>query len=163
MINRPKNSKALLVIIIVLLAANIGGLAYFFLSKPNGENHNGSSERKNGMLSYLKNDIGFSAQQLVVYDTLIAQHKRNMGPMFELLKKEKEKRLRYIAQYGFADTAIASAINKAVSNQQIIETQMLMHLKDIRNICNDQQKIKFDTSIYKIFSKKNGNDRKKRS
>ena len=143
MINRPKNSKALLVIIIVLLAANIGGLAYFFLSKPNGENHNGSSERKNGMLSYLKNDIGFSAQQL--------------------LKKEKEKRLRYIAQFGFADTAIASAINKTVSNQQIIETQMLMHLKDIRNICNDQQKIKFDTSIYKIFSKKNGTDRKKRS
>jgi hypothetical protein len=36
-----------------------------------------------------------------------------------------------------------------------------MHLKDVRKICSEQQKIKFDTSIYKLFVKKNGGGNKK--
>ena len=160
MINRPKNSKALLVIIIVLLAANIGGLAFFLLNKPGGRRPNGSEERKNAMQAYLKKDIGFSAQQLAAYDTLIERHRKDMGPFFDTLKKEKEKRLYYIAKYAFADSAINTAIAKTAAKQQLLETKMLMHLKDVRNLCSEEQKITFDTSIYKMFSRRGGEKKK---
>ena len=83
--------------------------------------------------------------------------------MFDMMKKEKEKRLRYIAQFEFADTAIATAVDKTISNQQVVETKMLMHLKDIRNICNEEQRAKFDTSIYKVFSRKNDGDKRRQN
>lgn len=160
MINRPNNSKALLVIIIVLVIANIAGLAFFLLNKPGGGKLNGSEERKNAMLGYLKKDIGFSAQQLVAYDSLIERHRKDMGPLFDSLKKEKEKRLYYIAQFAFADTAINTAVAKTAAKQQMLETKMLMHLKDVRNLCSEEQKITFDTSIYKMFTRRNGDKKK---
>ena len=161
MIDRPKNSKALLILISVLLLANLVGLIFFLTNKPGRERMSSSSERKNAMIGYLKNDIGFSAAQLVAYDSLSARHRRHISPMFDGMKKEKEKRLRYVAQYGFADTAIATAVNITAAKQQVLETQMILHLKDVRNICTDEQKIKFDSSIYKIFGRKGNGDKKK--
>ncbi len=90
MINRPRNSKTLLILIAVLLLANIIGIV-FFLTNKTGGGKSGSSDRKNAMAGYLTKDLGFSASQLVAYDSLTARHRRNMGPMFEQMKKEKEK------------------------------------------------------------------------
>ena len=161
MIDRPKNSKTLLILIAVLLLSNLVGLILFLTNKPGRERMSGASERKNAMISYLKKDIGFSEAQLLAYDSLSARHRRNISPMFDLMKKEKENRLRYVAQYGFADTAITTAVGVTAAQQQVLETQMIMHLKDLRNICTDEQKIKFDSSIYKIFGRKGGGDKKK--
>jgi hypothetical protein len=160
MITKPPKSKFLLILIAVLLTANIIGLALFFINKSSHKRDNPATERKNAMVGYLKNDIGFSASQLVGYDSLSEQHRRNMVPLFDQLKKEKESRLKYISQYQYADTAIASAVNKTVLQQQMLETKMLMHLKDIRNLCSEEQKIKFDTIIYKFFSRRGGNKNK---
>jgi flagellar basal body-associated protein FliL len=160
MINRPEKSKILLILIAVLLLANIGGLAYFFMNKSTHKNNYSASERKNAMAGYLKNDIGFSPAQLAAYDSLSEQHRKNMMPLFEQLKKEKENRLKYVAQFQYADTAIATAVSKAALQQQMVETKMLLHLKEVRNLCNEEQKIKFDSSVYKMFGRKGG-DRKK--
>jgi len=160
MINRPRNSKTLLIIIAVLLLANIVGIVFFLSNKSSGRK-SGSSERKNMMVGYLTKDIGFSADQLVAYDSLTARHRRNMGPMFDQMKKEKEKRLRYVAQYGFADTAITTAVGITADRQQMLETNMMMHLKDVRNICSEEQKVKFDSTIHKVFSRKGNGEKKK--
>ena len=154
MISKTGNSKPLLILIAVLLLANLFGLAYFIFNKPSRDKGNGSSDRKNAMVGYLKNDIGFSPAQLLAYDSLTARHKRAMTAMFDTLKKEKEKRLKYISQFGFADSAINTAVAKTSGKQEMLEVKMLMHLKDVRNICDGSQKLKFDTSIYKVFAKK---------
>ena len=161
MINRPRNSKYLLVLIAVLLLANIVGIV-FFLSNNTGRGKSGNNERKNAMVGYLTKDLGFSTEQLVAYDSLTAQHRRNMGPLFEQMKKEKENRLRYVAQHAFADTAIASAVAITAAKQQSLETQMMIHLKDVRNICTAEQKLKFDSTIHKVFARKGNADKKKK-
>jgi hypothetical protein len=153
MISKTGNSKPLLIIIAVLLLANLFGLAYFIFNKPT-HNKNGASDKRNAMAGYLKNDIGFTPAQLLAYDSLTARHKRAMTAMFDTLRKEKDNRLKYISQFGFADTAIKTAVAKTAGTQEMLEVKMLMHLKDVRNICTGEQKIKFDTSIYKVFSKK---------
>ena len=154
MMVRPKNSKSLLVIIAVLLALNIAGVLFFFAKTPSGKKMSYSDQRKIAMSNYLKTDCGFSAEQLVQYDSLAEQHKRAVQPLFDQLKQEKEKRIENLAQRQFSDSAIASAVNKTLARQQEVETRMLSHLRDVRNLCTEQQKVKFDSSLHIMFARR---------
>ncbi len=151
---RPKNSKTLLVIIAALLALNIAGVMLFFAKTPSGKRMSYTEQRKNAMQNYLKNDCGFSAEQLVQFDSLAERHKREMQPVFDQLKKEKEQRVKNLAQGQFSDTAIALAVNNTLAKQQEVETKMLLQLRDVRNLCNEQQKVKFDSGLHKMFARR---------
>ena len=151
---RPKNSKTLLVIIAALLAVNITGVILFFAKTAPDKKPNSTEQRKNAMQNYLKNDCGFSAEQLLQYDSLSERHKRDMQPVFDQLKKEKEQRIKNLAQQQFADSAIAFAVNNTLAKQQEVEIKMLFHLRDVRNLCNEQQKAKFDSSLHKMFARR---------
>ena len=151
---RPKNSKTLLVIIAVLLALNIAGVLLFFAKTPSGKKMSYSDQRKNAMQKYLKDDCGFSAEQLVQYDSLAERHRQAMQPVFDQLKNEKEQRIKNLAQGQFSDTAIALAVNNTLANQREVETKMLLNLRDVRNLCNEQQKVKFDSSLHIMFARR---------
>ncbi len=151
---RPKNSKTLLVIIAVMLTLNIAGVILFFAKMPSGKKMSYSELRKNSMQNYLKDDCGFSAAQLVQYDSLAERQKRDMQPVFDQLKKEKEQRIENLTQGRFSDTAIALAVDKTLARQQEVETKMLLQLRDVRNLCNEEQKIKFDNGLHKMFARR---------
>lgn len=150
---KPKNSRYLLVLIAVLLAANIIGIVFFISNRPT-KNNSSNYDRKAAMAKYLKTDLGFSDAQLKSYDSLEEVHRLNMKPLFDTLRKEKEKRIRYIAGFSFEDSAIGTAVAKTAVKQQMVETMMLMHVKNIRNLCSEEQKKRYDTSIYKMFIRK---------
>lgn len=156
----PRNNKTMLILIAVLLLANIAGLAYFFMNKPGHKKTDMATQRKNAMSAYLKNDLGFNTVQLQQYDSISGKHHTLVEPLFEQMKAEKEKRLRFLAENNFADSAINQAVNQSAETQKILDIQMLLHLKDIRALCTDAQKQQFDTSIYKIMNRRGG-DRKK--
>lgn len=139
--------------IAVLMAANIIGILYFISNRP-ARNNGGNYDRKVAMANYLKNDLNFSAAQLLLYDSLEEVHRQYMKPLYDTLRKEKEKRIRYLSELAFTDSAITSAVNIAALKQQMVETKMLLHLKNIRSLCSDEQKKRYDTSIYKMFVRK---------
>ena len=151
---RPKNSKSLLVIIAVLLALNIGGMFFFFAKTPVGKKMSYSDQRKIAMSNYLKTDCGFSAEQLVQYDSLAERHKREIQPVFDQLRKEKEQRIKNLAQGQFSDSGIALAVNKTLARQEEVETRMLLNLRDVRNLCNEQQRVKFDSGLHIMFARR---------
>jgi len=153
MISKPTYSKYLLILIAVLLAANVIGILYFISNRP-ARNNGGNYDRKAAMANYLKNDLNFSIAQLKSYDSLEEAHRQNMKPLYDSLRKEKEKKIRYLSEFAFDDSAITSAVNKAGLKQQMVEIRMLLHLKNIRNLCTDEQKKGYDTSIYKMFVRK---------
>jgi len=153
MISKPTYSKYLLILIAVLLAANVIGILYFISNRP-ARNNGGNYDRKAAMANYLKNDLNFSIVQLKSYDSLEEAHRENMKPLYDSLRKEKEKKIRYLSEFAFDDSAITSAVNKAGLKQQMVEIRMLLHLKNIRNLCTDEQKKGYDTSIYKMFVRK---------
>ncbi len=151
---RPKNSKTLLVIIAALLAVNVTGIMFFFFKPAPGKKVSTTEQRKNAMQKYLKDDCGFSAEQLVQYDSLSNRQQRDMQPIFDQLKKEKEQRIKNLAQQQFTDSAIALAVNNTIAKQQEVETKMLLHLREVRNIGNAQQKVKFDSGLHKMFARR---------
>lgn len=160
MINRPNRSKPLLLIIAVLLLANIGSLAYFLASKPKPKKSNAAAQWKNAMANYLKADVGFDTVQLQEYESLKIEHRKTLDTLFEQLKAEKDNRLRFLAEHDYADSAIMQAVNSSTEKQKILDLHMLTHLKDVRSLCDQEQKNRFDTSIYKVMARRGGDKKK---
>ena len=154
MISRPQNSKTLIVIIAALLLANIAGVIFFFAKGPSGKKISSTEQRKVAMQNYLKDECEFSTEQLVQYDTLSNRFRRNMQPLFDQLKKEKEQRIINLSQQKFTDTAIALAVDNTLERQREVENKMLFHLRDVRNLCTEQQKVKFDSSLHIMFARR---------
>lgn len=149
-----------MVIIAILLLANIGVFAYFLANKPTPRKGNPSPQWKNAMANYLKADIGFDTVQLKQYESLKVVHRKSLDTLFEQLKAEKENRLNFLAENKYSDSSIIQAVNSTSEKQKMLDLQMLRHLRDVRSLCTDEQKARFDTSIYKIMARR-GNDKKK--
>jgi hypothetical protein len=154
--NTSKN-KILLITVIVLLLTNIGMLV-FFLNKDGGKKgqHNG---REAAMIEFLKNDIGFNEQQMQQYDTLSRQHREKVRATFDEMRSSKELQLKELGASGFSDSAMALVVSRSAEKQKIVEQGMLQHFAEIRKLCTDAQRPKFDSLFYKVIGRRN--DKKK--
>lgn len=139
-------TKTLLLLIGLLLIANI--VLVIFLLKTPAESRR---DRHNDMTAYLKNEIGFSPEQLVAYDSIYNRHRRQARSMFDEIRLNKTQSFKNIGAQGFSEGAIDSAARYAAGEQQKIERNILSHLKDIRAICSPQQRSRFDTGFYKAL------------
>lgn len=156
-------SKLYLLIIVILLVTNIAMLFFFLGDKDGGKKGGGPGrqDRSAMMKSFLKDEIGFTAQQLQQYDTLSKQYKEATKGQFDSLRSNKEEQFKELGSKGFSDSAIFDMINKSSERQKVMELQLLNHFASIRKICSADQLTKFDTSFYKIWSKKKKPEEKK--
>lgn len=161
MINKQNRSKVFLTIIGILLVANIAMVSFFFMKK-DGDRHEKRPDRKTMIAGFLKNEIGFSAQQLQQYDTLSNRHKENMKKMFDSLRSTKDRQFKELAAANFSDSAMNFIAAQSASSQKIMELQMFNHLKSVRMLCTPEQLPKFDSLFVKVLNRRgNGGERKK--
>ena len=154
MITRPTRSKPLILIIIVLLLANVGGLFFFFKNKAyKTDGRPNVADRKEVMAKYLKDELKFNDGQMKSFDSISEKHKLATEPLFEDLKEEKEKRLKFLADNNYVDSALTQAVNRSAERQKKLDLTMLEHIRNIRSICTDVQKQIFDTGFYKMMKR----------
>lgn len=158
MTNIQNQKKVLIVIIAILLIANVAMLA-FFLQKKEPEKPR-RPDRKTVIANFLKNDLGFNQQQLTQFDTLSKVAHQKMGALYDSSKNNKNEQFKKLAAEGFTDSAINFAANEAGASQKIMESQMLYHIKSIRQLCTPGQLPKFDSLFYKVFNKRGGDKKK---
>ena len=159
MINKQNRSKVFLTIIGILLVANIA-LVSFFLLKKDGRKHEKRPDRQTIIANFLKEEIGFSAQQLQEYDTLSSKHKENIKTMFDSLKSSKDKQFKELAIGNFSDSVMNSVAGQSVVTQKNLELQMFNHLKNVRLLCTPAQLPKFDSLFSKVLNRRNGESEK---
>jgi len=159
MITRPQRSKFLLLIIAVLLLANIGGLYFFFKNKAYNNNAKPPVDRKEIMTKYLKEELKFNDAQMKSFDSLSEKHKQVTEPLFEGLRQEKEKRLRFLADNNYSDSALLQAVNRSAERQKQLDLTMLEHIRNVRALCTPVQQQSFDTGFYKMM-RRNRPDKK---
>lgn len=152
---QPRN-KVLIILIGILLAANIILLSLFLLEKPEKK-----PERRSQMGLYLTKEIGFSGQQMVQFDTIKAQHRRQVKLLFDSMRIRKEAAFRSIGANKFSDSSILNAATYSAAQQQQLELMMLKHIRDIREICTPAQRLQFDTGFYKVMTRNRGDDKDK--
>lgn len=159
MIQRPNRSKPLILLIFILLLANIGGLFFFFKNKEYKNGDKPSMDRKQMIGKYLKEELKFNEAQLKSFDSLSDQHKLVTDPLFDSLKEEKEKRLRFLSDNNYSDSALQQVVSRSAERQKNLDIKMLEHIRNIRSLCGEAQKQSFDTGFYKML-KRNRPDKK---
>ena len=160
MINTQNKSKIFLSIIGILLVANIAMVSFFLLKKDGGK-HEKRSDRKTMIANFLKNEIGFNAQQLQQYDTLSNEHKENMKNMFDSLRSTKDRQFKELTAANFNDSVMNSIADQSAAAQKTMELQMFNHLKNVRLLCTPEQQPKFDSLFVKILNRRGGEGRRK--
>ncbi|MGC4100664.1 hypothetical protein [Ferruginibacter sp.] len=157
-------SKLYLLIIGILLVTNIVMLFIFLKdgrhdSKPKPPRNN--NDRTAMMRNFLKGEIGFDTVQLQQYDTLSKQFKERSRPDYDSLRNVKEQQFKELGAQSFSDSAIEQMAIASGDKQKQMEARLLNHFANIRKICRQDQLIKFDTSFYKMWSRKKKPEEKK--
>ena len=151
-------NKILLVTVAILLLTNMVML-FLFLNKDYGKK--GPHDGKRGMMTeFLKNEIGFNAQQLQLYDTLSKRHMDNIKASFEAMRNNKSELFKELGKNAFNDSDINIVADKSATAQKQMEIKMMMHFKEVRNLCTPEQLPKFDSLFYKVLNRKRDEKKK---
>lgn len=152
MITESRQKRVLLLIITILFLANVATWIIFFLASPGKKKHGGDS-RKEKMQGYLKKELGYNDAQISSYQSLSEKHKASVDSMYGNMKREKENRLKEMSSQNFSDSSIEAAARQIAENQKMLEVKMLKHLKEVRALGDDRQKLKFDTGFLHYMSR----------
>ncbi len=152
---RSNGNKILLGIIAALIITNLLVVALWW----NAAHADKMGPKRNSpMTEYLKNDLGFSKIQMAKFDTIKMQQRTDAKKLFGNIREEKSSTYKSLATGNFSDSALSSAAEFSSQKQKSLEMMMLMHLRDIRNLCTPDQMIKFDTGFYKIMTRGGSHD-----
>ncbi len=161
MINDQNRGKVLLVVIGILLITNIGMLVFFLPGEHNSKSSPSRMDRKAYISNMLKNDIGFTPEQLVKYDTLSKRHREKMNLIFDTARTKKNEQFKELVAGDFSDSVIYRLAAASAASQERMEISMFNHIRNIRRLCNTEQLAKFDTSFGKVFNRRGGDSRRK--
>lgn len=149
MATTPRPTSLIIIIVILLISNIVMGAAWWY--NKNYHSFNTKTERPSQMGAYLKTEVGFSAEQLEAFDSLRAQKRRAEKEVYKNIKDSKQELFKSLGASHFSDSAVQYTIDFAADKQRIIEASLLSTLKDIRVICTEEQRAKFDTGFYKAF------------
>jgi protein CpxP len=156
MISKNSKYKPLLFIILILLVANLAAIAFTYLrinKKPHREKQ---VDRKEMTERYLREELKFSKEQMARYEQISASNKKETDQLFDSLRVEKERRISYLQEQNYTDSAIDQVVNRTMPRQAELDRKMLMHIRNLRAICTEEQRQRFDTGFYKMMRRGRG-------
>lgn len=160
MLNTQNRSKIFLLVIAILLVSNIAMLTFFLMNKDNRK-FDKRPDRKAMIGDFLKNEIGFTPEQLLKYDSISTIHQENVKKMFESHRASKDGQFKDLVNGNFTDSVINLVADQSAASQKTMELQMFNHLKNIRLLCTKDQLPKFDSLFVKILNRRGADARKK--
>jgi Spy/CpxP family protein refolding chaperone len=150
-----QSTRTLGLIIAILLISNAATLIYFWSQKSCAPKHGNKEDgRKEMMKLVLKNEIGFSAQQLTSFDSLFGAQRKTMEPQMNAFREKKENLLKNLARAQFNEAAMDSTLHQLSEQQQGMERNMIRSMLSLRQLCTPEQIQKFDSNFYKLLSRR---------
>ncbi len=148
MINNRK-TKSLITIIIFLLITNITMLVFFVMQTKPAERRQRNFERS-GMYNSLQNNVDFSRDQLNQYKALREEQMKKVHPMFDEVREAKKDFYALLSSGQVSDSLINADADSIAQKQKHLDLQMFRYFKNIRAICTEPQKQKFDSLMKKL-------------
>jgi len=147
------NNKVLVFIVAILLLSNIAMLFYFLALRDPAKHNSHGDRQKSSISEFLQNDIGFSDDQMISFDKTRQKHRQTMKPLFENIRAAKVHFYGFLTSSAVTDSVLNAAALKIGENQQYLDMQTFQNFKEIRNLCNPLQQIKYDSLIVNEISK----------
>jgi len=145
-----KNHKLLLLVIGVLLVANISLLWLYVFNKTEPPRR----DMRENIRSKVISEIGFTGDQVKVYDSLRNLHFESIKPMFKELNETRDSLFKLIHQSSVNDSVISSLSAVVFEKQQAIDLKIHRYFQSVKNLCTDEQKPKLDTFLNNMANRK---------
>lgn len=143
--NSSRN-KVLLAIIVFLLLANIGMLVFIFKTSRPSEPQKGP-----GFTERLRKEVGFSEDQMKVFEPRKKAFWNSMRDRFEKMKNTKENFYFQLYDASIPDSILVIRAEAIGDQQRDMDLFVIRHFKDTRKLCTEQQLVKFDSLLPSII------------
>lgn len=140
--NRLSSSKALVLIIAILLVTNISMLVYFLNRKEAPERE---PRKRYDMAAFFKNDLKFSEQQLAILDSAKQKHRDSIGRYFKSLNESKQAFFNLLSSPKIDTLMYDSLAMRVAMKQAEVEKAFFRHFRDLRTICTPEQQVRYDS------------------
>lgn len=138
-----------IIILIVLNAATLGTL-WFQRSRVPGPVHEYPGklpDDRKGPGNFLEKELGLSEEQAKQFDSLREQHRTEADKLLKEMQDSREELFTQIKSDSPDMSKVEELENKIGQKTTELEKATFEHFKQLRAICNDEQKKKFDEII----------------
>lgn len=148
----PRN-KILVLIIGALLVSNLTMLGFLLWRK---DCEKKSVERGKSFSDYFEKQLGFTPEQVTKFHQLRDEHFENIRPYLKDVRAAKDSLYNLMHQPGVTDSIVEKAANDLAQKEKAQELQGFRHFRSVRELCNEEQKVKFDSLMNKIINRSFG-------
>jgi periplasmic protein CpxP/Spy len=145
-----KNNKALVFLVVALLLSNIAMLLYFTVFNKHKDTRN--SKGRFSVVEHVSKEVGFTETQKAEFKKLLEQNRDSMSRLGEDVKKAKTDYFQLTQTDTVSEAVIEAAASRLADNQKAVEKQMFRHFRNVRKICNDEQRIKYDSMVIRMVN-----------
>jgi len=142
-------NKWLTVAFLLLVALNIATLGAFWIIKDNKAGP--PAGMRNGVTEFLVKELQLDAAQQERFKELVAEHRKGMAAVRRDNRAAKDSFFDLLKEPNIDDVALARAAAAANLPDQQMEMITFRHFQQLRAICNETQKAKFDAIIHEVL------------
>jgi len=137
--NNAIKNKFLTWLVATLLVANAVTILFFWINRPERMQGPKGSPRE-----FLVNALELDSSQLDAFQALIEKHQASARPLKKEIRTAKENLFQLLKQPVIPGPEKMKAVQAITLNIQALELLNLDHFQQLRALCNEKQKKKFD-------------------
>jgi len=142
-------NRLLVLLVAILLIANLALMLYFFAFR-----HKPEMERSQHPVSeYVQKKLGFNAEQTSKFQRLRDEHKEEIKPLIEEMKKLKDSLYNLLRNPDTNDSAAVALTKRIGDKQKEWELMIFHHFQKVRAICDSAQLPKFDSLVHQMVDR----------
>ncbi len=146
-----KRETFLTVVIVALLLLNFGTLGFLFLNKPPHPPGMFPGRPGGGVGEMLMQELSFTTQQRDDFEKLRFEHRSNMNKLDEANNQLLVSYLQLLKGENI-DPAKKDSLEKEMASIQTQKADVtIKHFQQVKNLCNAEQKKKFDEIIPELI------------
>lgn len=137
-------------IILLLVIANVASISIFWFGRikdPERPMMPGGGPR-----DYVVKELGFNTEQQKKYTEMVKSHHENAQKFQDSIRQAKDALFSLLKDPAVTEKTkqnAAAAISRQSENLDLLTFQ---HFQDVRNICTEDQKKKFDSIIHQVLA-----------
>jgi periplasmic protein CpxP/Spy len=147
--NQLSRNRTLLTIIAILLITNVVMLVLFFRMN----NQAPTPPKRLTFTEKLKTQVGFTPQQMAVFEPKKKIFWDRMRARFDEIKKTKQDFYYQMYDPSIPDSVIEAKADTIGKQQKELDLQVIRHFKDVRKLCTQEQLPKYDSLLPAIIER----------
>jgi Spy/CpxP family protein refolding chaperone len=135
------------IVIVLLLLANLGTLIAFWVKREKHAEHREAMQGRGGPYEFLTKELALDSTQKLTFQKLRDEHQQGSREMKESIRDAKDALFALLQQPNVDQNALQQALKAIGDKEMALDSFTFQHFRKVREVCNEEQKKKFDVVI----------------